>query len=703
MPTLVSYIVFLFLCMCPLSLQAHDRDLKAAADIARRYWRVASTKQAMGVPSSWKCQFYENQSCIAVFRRALGGQVLPGFVLVPKDPGLPEIIAYASDARFAEDSLPPNITAWLHGYGYMAEIYHQNPIIIKNWLKVFEAQEDSIAPLLGNITWGQGHPYNMLCPEIRGNKAPTGCVATALSQIMRFHRWPLSGTGDVSYKISTIYEPITFDFRKTEFEWDYMLDSYNRLYNQRESNAVSTLMAAAGAAVKMNYNVNGSGASNIEVIHGMREYLCYDYNMFLASSESFSAAQWHLMLREELLAGRPVYYTGGAFGGGHAFVIDGMEVGEDGLTRYHVNWGWDGLCNGYYLLNMLCPAEVGTGGTTGTNYAVGAEMIVGMMPEDCSPSSSKMACKELLLSEDSVFTGQSVSGLIRSLVYLNGADFHGDIKIVLRNPADSLFVPIPIYEESGRTISSTRVIANYKFSCVIPEKVPAGVYEVALECLSEDGTIPKFLKEDWPRITVLPTESWLGGNRTQPKQVIAFRGVSAECSDEEKLCFRVFADSLINISNSGAYGELALLLCDLRGRLISTMNSSKLLFLGRNFVYRSLLIDGELTGELADGHYLLTVGFLPDGEELWTYGNCIESGSHIWKNRYRPLFFWLDIVDGFPILSKDPTNAIETGTCNVGIMNSKPASIYDLNGRRVTLPARRNSLGIIKNKLIFFK
>lgn len=233
-------------------------------------------------------------------------------------------------------------------------------------------------PELLTTLWEQGTPYNDLCPQNKnGGHYPTGCVSTAMSQIMYYHKYPIQGQGSRTYSFQAddrVGDLISVDFGATTYDWEHMLPVYGINESQQAKTAVATLMFHAGVAVEMTYNTNGSGAYPSEARYGLIQYFRYNPNTELLYRDYYSVEEWMRIVYTELNAKRPILYGGSdKRSGGHAFVIDGYD--ENGLV--HVNWGWgaDGG-NGYYdiaLLNVeshefslsqhmlvnLCPEEIG--------------------------------------------------------------------------------------------------------------------------------------------------------------------------------------------------------------------------------------------------------------------------------------------------------------------------------------------------------
>ena len=263
------------------------------------------------------------------------------------------------------------------------------------------AENDSVGPLLGNIEYDQGTPYNDLCPIINGGRAITGCVATAMAQIMRYWKHPRVGTGEATYTSSS--GAATYVFSQHPFDWDNMLEQYTYSvtgypkYNATEATAVANLMLACGASVNMNYEKDASGSNIQNSYNALRTHFGYSQDMKYYESNLPNWEDWTENLQEQFDKGLPVLYAGTGTSGGHAFVLDGYKIepiSSGTRTMFHVNWGWSGHYNGWYLLRRLQP--------DGDNYSnTNQRVIIDIRPvypeaiEQTEANESVRASKEL--------------------------------------------------------------------------------------------------------------------------------------------------------------------------------------------------------------------------------------------------------------------------------------------------------------------
>ena len=167
-----------------------------------------------------------------------------------------------------------------------------------------------ISPLV-KTKWDQGKPYNDECPRINGVRCVTGCVATAMAQVMNFHKYPERGEGTVIIELKETDDPVSLRLSDRAFDWDNMLDSYvDGKYNKTQSSAVAYLMKACGYSVDMSYSTNESGAAAFYVGKALINNFNYNKNISYEERKYYTSADWQEMVYKELEARRPVLYSG---------------------------------------------------------------------------------------------------------------------------------------------------------------------------------------------------------------------------------------------------------------------------------------------------------------------------------------------------------------------------------------------------------
>ncbi|RRC99512.1 T9SS C-terminal target domain-containing protein [Prevotella sp. OH937_COT-195] len=304
-----------------------------------------------------------------------------GFVIVSGDDDIAEILAYSDEGSFDFENAPDNIVAWMQFY---ADIIEGNmKEIPTNGKYAKEPGTPVVNPILDKIEWGQDAPFNGICPTYKNDEGKdvnyyVGCVATAMAQIMRFHKYPEHGTGTYTYKSNV--GNLTADFGSTTYDWNNMparLEKENA--DAVQNNAVATLCSQLGVSVNMTYLPGGSGAYSQMVTGAMVKYFGYDKGMSYKVRDYYSTPEWMQMIKTELNANRPVFYSASNEDGqgGHAFVCDGYDSND----FVHINWGWYGKSNGYFMVNAMNPYELGIG-ANGGGFNLGQEIIVGIKPAE---------------------------------------------------------------------------------------------------------------------------------------------------------------------------------------------------------------------------------------------------------------------------------------------------------------------------------
>lgn len=317
-----------------------------------------------------------------------------GFTIVSGDDRLPEIVGYSSQGSYDENNLPEGFVSFMKAYQNLYNKVNlgdaealKNLAEIKAWRNkknASAASTSAVAPLLGNIEWDQTSPYNNMCPRYDSvHVAATGCVATAMAQVMAYYKYPKQLKADIPGYVNRWngipMEIPTITREEGVYDWDNMLPKYNKEANatQQQKDAVAKLMYHCGAAVQMNYGPESAASVSASKL---AKYFGYDADLMMDLNRStFSLDKWMQIIDTELAAGRPVLYGGQASDGGHQFICDG----KDGEGLYHINWGWSGSQNGYFDLSLLNPEKGGTGsGSSTEGYNRLCSMTIGIAPDN---------------------------------------------------------------------------------------------------------------------------------------------------------------------------------------------------------------------------------------------------------------------------------------------------------------------------------
>jgi hypothetical protein len=270
-----------------------------------------------------------------------------GFVITATDVRMPALLGYSDRGSFAEASRMPAFRSVLDAYSKTAdegagETYRMRRADLPA----------AVSPLITD-TWHQNEPYWQQTPVVDGKQCFTGCVAHAMAEVMYYYRYPERGTGSHTYTDTKgCGLTLTANFGEHTYDWDNILDSYTEgAYTQEQVDAVALLLSDCGIAVNMRYTPQESGAYTVYQPIALANYFGYDRGVQMYFRDFFTWREWNDMLMTELAAGRPVLMAGYSAGQGHAYVCDGYD--EQGL--YHINWGWEGLANGYYNIQYMSP------------------------------------------------------------------------------------------------------------------------------------------------------------------------------------------------------------------------------------------------------------------------------------------------------------------------------------------------------------
>ncbi len=252
-----------------------------------------------------------------------------GYVIVSGDDRLPEVLGYSHSGQYDGNNIPENMRAWMEGYVRQYEYLQSHP---EATVTAQNTNRESIEPMI-QCKFDQGVPYNNQCPTINGEKAPTGCVATAMAQIMYYYQWPKQTT-DIIPAYTTATRKISMPaIPVTTIDWDNILGEYNdNSYSDEQAKAISTLMLLCGASIKMDYDLGGSGGFSESI--DFQKYFGYGDQGEYIRRIQFSSDLWEQILYDELASGRPILYHGSTGTEAHAFVMDGYKDGY-----FHVNFG----------------------------------------------------------------------------------------------------------------------------------------------------------------------------------------------------------------------------------------------------------------------------------------------------------------------------------------------------------------------------
>ena len=385
-----------------------------------------------------------------------------GFVIVSGDDRTEAILGYADSGNIADGDMPEALKYFLDGYSQqMAWLDSQEASLQHGAMKATAAARTPIKPLV-KTKWNQGSPYNLYCPTMTNANGEeehtvTGCVATAMAQLMYFTQWPTSATTTIPAYTTKSNGLTVAALPATTFSWGDMSLTYNSDDTGMAAEAVATLMQYCGAALQMDYGLSangGSSAYNVSIAYTLREHFGYAATTRLEQRRHYSYAEWVALIYGELAAGRPVGLGGQSAGGGHSFVCDGYDSGD----YFHINWGWGGKSDGYFRLSALNPYEQGIGGSsTLDGFSFSQDAVVGIARGDGTTPPTSMTLE---------------------LIRFGSSDFSGS-KTYTRQSGSDAFTGLTLYLH----------LCNYSLI--------TDTYDYAVQMIDESGTIVQTLAESY--------------------------------------------------------------------------------------------------------------------------------------------------------------------------------------------------------------
>ena len=411
-----------------------------------------------------------------------------GYVIVSGDDRTEPILGYVDHGSFDPENIPENMRSWLQGYSDEIKYIVENNIQqgdprIKKRNKV-RGTKHSVPELL-TTRWNQGRPYNLTCPDyylekdkkeetslpLRNGPA-TGCTATAMAQTMAYYRYPdktkaIIPAYSITYtsekdgsKKTTTQKAIP---RNTPIDWDNMFDTYSwedgHVANVHDS-AVANLMHYCGQAVNMHYGPSSGANFNAEVFI---KYFGYDNSAYRGNRSDYSIDDWFDMCYKDISEGYPVCFAGFSSGGGHAFVLDGF----DGDNLFHVNWGWGGGSNGWFLVGILNPGDnSGIGASSSSDgYSMGQYALFNLRLPDTNSADTYLFIKDVTT------TGTSIKATFENRTGASGS-FHTGI---VRMEDDGTYSLVG----SQQTISGMANNTTQTKTFAIKGKLPEGTYKLS--------------------------------------------------------------------------------------------------------------------------------------------------------------------------------------------------------------------------------
>lgn len=371
-----------------------------------------------------------------------------GYVIVSGDDRIEPILGYVDHGSFDPDNIPENMRSWLQLYADQIKYVVDNNIqpddpILKTRNKV-QGTRHSVGELL-TTRWNQGNPYNITCPiyytekDNDEHKYPaTGCTATAMAQVMYFYRYPAKTKAAIPAHSNTYTlkngsrKTVTAPQipRNTILDWDNMRDIYSwqgEANANAQDTAVANLMLYCGQSVNMHWGPSSGANFSAEAYIN---YFGFDARAYVGERRDYSIDEWFGMLYNEIEQGYPVLFSGFSSGGGHAFVLDGF----DGENLFHLNWGWGGGSNGWFLVSILNPGDnSGIGASSSSDgYSMSQRALFNLRVPGTPKENPHLSVSDVSVSSTSItakFTNKTgASGTFYTGIVMQGED--GELTLV---------------------------------------------------------------------------------------------------------------------------------------------------------------------------------------------------------------------------------------------------------------------------------
>jgi len=311
-----------------------------------------------------------------------------GFIIVSGSDRTSKILGYSDSGSINAADIPSNMRSFLQSYEEQIEAIEQADA------KLFAVDDDasadstesdtlaSIEPLLKS-NWNQNYPFCAKCPVIKGEQTVTGCGPTAVAQILNYYKYPSSTLALIpGYTYDTL-DSLEIDSIAAgmAINWDAISDTYPYCasttakdlgLSEEQTDAISSLMMICCTALQASFSANGTGSNFYAIKNTLKNYFGYDDGTSTVDKDLYGEKEWIALLHKELAENRPVIYEGSDKNGngGHIFILDGYESGE----TFHINWGWGGYADGYFLLSLCNPLKY--------EFSIDNAAVIGIMPDD---------------------------------------------------------------------------------------------------------------------------------------------------------------------------------------------------------------------------------------------------------------------------------------------------------------------------------
>lgn len=618
-----------------------------------------------------------------------------GFVIVSANDNAIPILGYSMENSFQIENMPPNLKFWLEGYEQEiqnADYVRCSNEIRSDWGMLLAGEPlpvkstTNVTPLL-TTHWDQGWPYNLSCPydyDAEDNTM-TGCVATAMAQVLKYWEYPQIGTGSHTY-IDPNYGMQSVDF-ETGIAWNEMLNDYSTStsYTLMQASAISSLMYMCGVSVDMNYGIYASGISNFINEYGLlplpcpetalKTYFNYSDNLEGISKSDFTSAQWISILKNELDSDRVILYTGHDANNtsAHAFVCDGYSNNNN----FHFNWGWSGYCDGYYSINNLAPGSGGSGSGNG-NYTYGQQAIIHITPSNQVVHPNYDLVMNSTLTTSYLFGPNHPVSINCAVANTGNATFNGYFVALVSDLNGNIVAEIT---SSYTTISPNHYV-NKSFTVQGGLPLGPGRYFAIITSATNlnNPTTSQIVRDNLSNINFAQFKV------TYEADIETF----SEFDLSEYMIYTGQSLSVnVDVANFGSdfSGDFSVALLSMTGSYVQTIQQHTLTSPLESMTHYTNGIDFTGTITASAGDYFLTLRYRPQGSSNWYY-----AGSYFYQNPVRITVHAQPVADMYEANNTAATayTLSPVFTDNMANVNTNGANIHsitDVDYYKIILPS----------------
>ncbi|MDO5341473.1 MAG: thiol protease/hemagglutinin PrtT [Bacteroidia bacterium] len=555
-----------------------------------------------------------------------------GWVIISDDDRFIPVLGYSNVGNIKIDSIPINMKEWLSGYNREIQFGLDNDVVadektafqwdeLENGISTeFDNRSGaSVGPLL-TTQWDQSPYYNQFCPYniLANERTVTGCVATAMAQVMKYWNFPVKGTGYHSYN-SFWYGTQSANFGATYYDWSHMPNKLTSSSSSVQKEAVATLMYHCGVSVNMDYGLGSLGGSGAYVIssdspiqncaeYALKTYFGYKNTLQGLCKDNYTNNVWINKLKTDLNSSKPIIYCGCGTGGGHCFVCDGY----DNNNYFHFNWGWSGQNDGYFSLSALNPGSGGAGGGS-YSFTSNQQAIFGIEPDNSNPPSYDLRLYSNINIDDEIWFGDEIEAIV-SIANYGNSDFNGYVCAAVFDE-NGYFVD---YILKGSTSIQAGMYKNLAFTNPGSMVFVPGYYMVAIFYATSNN------------------ESWIivdDGNYYNLEDFDIYYYSDIEVNSDFTITTNggrliqgksatVNVD-ILNTDYSTFYGQVRVSLSNLDGSFVQTIQIKDIDGLQYNYHYTNgLNFTGNITA--GPGTYHMSVVYKESGSNSWYYAGASD-------------------------------------------------------------------------------